>query len=98
MSDFYEDSLSVPKAGKLRLFSHRTAHGEYHTGDFTNREGMVAVYRQEPDRAFKKGYTRLDAVIEGRVLYRSWERRLGRRSIYREARRLLGAMKGQLDE
>lgn len=89
MADFTEDSMSIPKNGWLRLFVHMTDTGKYHTGDFVSRNGFVSVYRQDPGRAFKKGYTRLDAVIGDRMVYRSWEKRLGERTIYREARALL---------
>lgn len=91
MADRDEYSASIPKGGWLRLFVHHAASGNYHTGDFISRDGVVSVYRQEPDKAFKKGYTRLDAVKDGRMVVRQWEKRLGERTIYREARDLLSA-------
>jgi hypothetical protein len=89
--DFNEDSMSIPPRGWLRLNVHMTDRGKYHTGAFMSRDGFVEVYRQDPDPAFKKGYTRLDAVIDGRLVYRTWEKRLGERTIYREARAMLEA-------
>lgn len=89
-AEFNEDFASIPKQGWLRLHVHALDDGsKYHTGAFVSRDGFVEVLRQDPDRAFKKGFTRLDAVIDGQLVFRSWEKRLGDRTIYREARALL---------
>jgi hypothetical protein len=89
VTDFREEHTSIPKEGWLRLNVHRTDFGTYCTGEFLSRNGPVSVYQEEPGRTFKKGYTRLDAVIGGKLVYRTWDTKLGRRSIYREARTLL---------
>jgi hypothetical protein len=89
VTDFSEDCVSIPKEGWLRLNVHRTEYGDYCTGEFLSRDGVVSVYQQEPDKAFKKGYTRMDAVIGNRLIYRTWKKKIGRRSVYREARALL---------
>ena len=88
-ADYREDNVSIPKSGWLRLNVHMTDTGKYHTGVFLSRDGFVEVYRQDPDRICKKGYTRLDAIIDGQLIYRTWDRRLGDRAICREAREML---------
>lgn len=90
-----EYNMSIPKRGWLRLNVHKSEYGTYHTGDFLHPDGFISVYRQDPDSAFKKGYTRLDAIKDGRLVVRQWQKRLGERSIYREARELLASQSEQ---
>jgi hypothetical protein len=89
--DFREERVTV-KRGLLRITSHRLDRGtKWATGDYVHPLGVVSILRQEPDRSFPGGYTRLDAVVGGKLVYRSWEREWADRSIPKLARQLLGA-------
>jgi hypothetical protein len=93
MSDrhaFNEMSSAIPKHGSLRMVSNETSRGRFWTGDFFHRAGLVTILREGPTAGFPKGYTRLDAVIKGRLVYRSWRRFWSDRALPRLARDLLG--------
>jgi hypothetical protein len=88
--DYREEQASI-KRGLLRMTSHQLDRGtKWATGDYAHPSGMVTVVRQEPDRRFPNGWTRLDAVVDGRLVYRSWEREWADHSIPKLARQLLG--------
>lgn len=89
-NDFRENRSSL-RHGLLRMTSHRLDSGlKWSTGDYVHSAGIVSILRQEPDRSFPRGYTRLDAVVGGKLIYRSWDREWKDHSLPKLARQLLG--------
>lgn len=88
--DFMEERASMGR-GLLRMTSHQLDRGaRWAQGDYVHPAGIVSILRQEPDRSFPGGYTRLDAVIDGKLVYRSWMREWADHSLPKLARQLLG--------
>lgn len=86
-----DEQVSIGR-GFLRLTHHTTSGGiPWAEGEYVHRAGIVSILRQSADRGFPNGYTRLDAVIDGKLAIRTWEREWADRSIPKLARQLLGA-------
>jgi len=93
--------MTIPKSGDynetrsglsrplLRLTRNSTSRGPFWEGDYVHRAGIVSVLREGPTPAWPNGYTRLDAVLDGRLVFRSWERAWSDRAIPKLARQLL---------
>ena len=88
----FRECRSSVRRGLLRITSHRLDSGtRWSNGDYAHPAGMVTILRQEPDRGFPNGYTRLDAIVGGKLIYRTWEHHWADRAIPKLARELLGA-------
>lgn len=77
----FTDSHAIGR-GWLRLHRVDTPRGEYSHGDFVDRRGFVSIYRQD-------GLTRLDMVVAGKLVMRTWKRWLPDRTVSRYSREML---------
>jgi hypothetical protein len=86
-----DDRVSIGD-GILRLHEqHPVCNTQWWIGEYVDKRGIVSILRQAPDRSFPKGYTRLDAVLAGKLAIRTWKAQLGDRLVRKACRELLDA-------
>lgn len=90
MGNFRERTASIPKEGLLRLVPNQSSRGNFSTGEYIHRAGIVTILVAPTTPGRPLGYTRLDTVIDGRQAMRTFDRQYAERYLSRLCRDLLG--------